>query len=523
MNLKLMLEKTAEQHAGKTAIVMGQRRVSYAELDEASNKVANALIKIGVRKGDRVAMLLTNTPEFATVYFGIIKAGGIAAPFDTRYKIHELALLFNNCKPKVMVAESQLLEPLVPALSRLSSIEHVIELSPNHEGQFLSYQQIMSTSTTQRVDVELAPDDIATISYTSGPTTRPRGAMFSHHSLLAEAIISGDGFQQTDKDVVMLFALPLYHNFGLAVILLTSVHRGSTIIMVPGTGISISSLMEAIERERGTILLGVPYIYALAVKMAKHEGLKNDLSSLRLYGSGGAPLSVNTIRQFKQYYGYTIIDFWGLTEAVAQVTCQPIDGKGKIGASGKVLPGWEIRIVNDDGDELPPNQTGEIIVRGPIMNGYYKNPQATAETIKDDWLYTGDIGRIDEDGYLFITGRKKSMIILKGQNIYPFDIEKVLHTHPRIAAAKVIGIPDKLRGEVVRAIIIFKEGKASTEQIIRRFCQQRMADYKLPKQIVFTDALLKTAATKIRKKNLKAYLSKISPLPRSPYRGRSKS
>ena len=489
MNLRLMLEQTVNKYAGKTAMVIGERRVSYAELDEASNKVANALIKMGVKKGDRVAILSPNSPEFVTTYFGVIKAGGIAVPLDIRYKVEELASLFDSCQPKVVVAESDLLEPLVSALSRFDSVEHVIDLGSRYEGRFLSYQEIMATSSAQKVEVALEPDDIATISYTGGPANRPRGAALSHRNLIMEAIISAAGFQQTDKDIVMLYALPMYHMFGLASVLLTAVNKGSTVVMVPGTGISIGSFMEAIEREKGTIYMGVPYIYALAVNIAEREGIKNDLSSLRLFGSGGAPLSIDVFQQFKQHYGATIADIWGLTEAVSHVTCPPLDGTGKLGASGKALPGWEIEAVDDNGNELPTNQPGEIIVRGPIMEGYYNNPQATAEAIKDGWLHTGDIGRIDEDGYLFLSGRKKNIIILKGQNIYPSDIEEVLCTHPKVAGAIVVGIPDRLRGEIVGAAIRLKEGEVATEQEIRQFCQERMADYKLPRKIIFADSL----------------------------------
>ena len=489
MNLRLMLEQTVNKYAGKTAMVMGERRVSYAELDEASNKVANALIKMGIRKGDRVVILSPNSPEFVTTYFGVIKAGGIAVPLDIRYKVEELASLFDSCQPKVVVAESDLLEPLVSALSRFDSVEHIIDLGSGYEGQFLGYQEIMATSSARKVEVALEPDDIATISYTGGPANRPRGAALSHRNLIMEAIISAAGFQQTDKDIVMLYALPMYHMFGLASVLLTAVNKGSTVVMVPGTGISIGSFMEAIEREKGTIYMGVPYIYALAVNIAEREGIKNDLSSLRLFGSGGAPLSIDVFQQFKQHYGATIADVWGLTEAVSHVTCPPLDGTGKLGASGKALPGWEIKAVDDNGNELPTNQPGEIIVRGPIMEGYYNNPQATNETIKEGWLHTGDIGRIDEDGYLFLSGRKKNIIILKGQNIYPSDIEEVLCTHPKVAGAIVVGIPDRLRGEIVSATIRLKEGEVATEQEIKQFCQERMADYKLPRRIIFTNSL----------------------------------
>ena len=523
MNLKLVLEETVTRYAEKTAIACGERRVSYAELDEASSKVANALLKIGVGKGDRVVTLLSNSPEFVTVYFGIIKVGGIAVPLDVRYKIEELASLFGNCQPRVLVAESDLLEPIVPALSRFDSIEHIIELGSRYEGQFLSYGEIMATSSPQRVEVALEPDDIAIVSYTGGPTNHPQGVTLSHHSLVTEAIISVDGFQQTDKDIIMLFALPMYHMFALGSILVPSVYKGSTVVIVPGTGRSITSFLEAIEREKGTIYMGVPYIYALAINVAEREGIEYDLSSIRLWCSGGATLTTEIIREFKHYYDADILDIWGLTEAVSHVTCHPLDGTGKLGSSGKALPGWEIKAVDDNGNELPPNQSGEIIVRGPIMQGYYNNPQATAEAIKNGWLYTGDLGSIDEDGYLFLSGMKKDMIILKGQNIYPSDIEEVLCSYYKVAKAVVVGIPDKLRGEIVGAIIKLKTKFTATEQEIKSFCQTRLADYKLPKKIIFTKSLLKNAKARIGKKKLEDYLPHLSSLFPSPSQGEGES
>ncbi len=492
MNLKLMLEETVRQYGGKTAVALGECRLSYTELDEASNKLANALIKMGLKKGDRVAMLLPNSPDFVTIYFGIVKSGGIAVPLDTRYKVDELASLCDDCRPKVLVTESAFLEPLVPVLPRFNYIEHVIELGARYEGQFPNYREIMATSSAHPAEVELEPEDIAHIAYTSGPTLHPRGVVMSHRNVVAEAAISGDGFQQTDKDITLLFALPMHHVFGLVIILLTSIYKGSAVVMLPG--LSIPELMGTIERERATIFMGVPFVYVLAVNRAEEEGVRYDLSSLRLCGSAGAPLSTDIIQRFKKCYGLELIDFWGLTESAAHVTLQPIDGSGKLGSVGRVLPGWELKIVDDSGKELPPNQPGEVIVRGPIMNEYYNNPQATAEVIKDGWLYTGDIGKVDGDGNLFITGRKKELIIVKGQNIYPGDIEGVLCAQPKVAAAKVVGVPDELRGEVVKAIVRLKEGEVATGEELRRFCREHMADYKLPKQIILVDSLPGTDA-----------------------------
>jgi long-chain acyl-CoA synthetase len=507
MSLKLMLEEVAGRYKEKPAIVSGERRLSYADLDEASNKVANALIKIGVNKGDHVAILLANSPEFVIIYFGIVKTGAVAIPLDTNYKVDELTSLFNDCQPKVLVSESPTLEPLVPLLSRFKSMKHVIDLNSTYEGQFLSYREIMSAGPAPRIKLEPEPEDIAHIAYTSGPSFQPRGIMLSHQHLTTEAAISAEGFQQTDRDIMMLFALPMHHMFGLVAVLLASICKGSTVVIVPGTGLSIGSFVAAIEREKGTMFLGVPYIFALAVDMAEKQGIQNDLSSLRLCVSAGAPLPLDVIRRFKQHYGLNLVDVWGLSETVCHITCPPINGTGKPGSVGKALPGWVVKVIDDNGRELPPNQPGEIIVRGLLMNGYYHNPGATAEIMKDGWLYTGDIGKLNQAGYLFITGRKKDTIIVKGQNIYPSDIESVLLTHPKVAEAAVIGIPDDMRGEVVGAVIALKAGEVATEEEIKRFCLEHIVNYKVPKQVIFLDSLPRTATGVIDKDSIYERLS----------------
>jgi len=488
MNLKLMLDEAVKRYGKKTAVAMGDNRLSYVQLDEASNKMANALIGMGVGRGDRVAMLLSNRPEFVTTYLGVVKIGGIAVPLDTKYKLAELASLFDDCQPKVLVAESQLLKHIAGSVPDFKSITRIIEVGAEGEGQFISYEQIMATGSAEPVAVEVDPDDIAHIAYTSGPSFNPRGVVMSHQALVSEAAISGDGFQQTDKDIVVLFALPMHHAFGLVVVLMTAIAKGSTVVILPG--LSISNLMEVIEKEKATIFMAVPFVHTLIVNAIEAEGVKHDLGSIRLWGTAGAAMPADISRKIGQHLGFTAVDFWGMTESAAHVTCQSPEGGGKPGSVGKALPGWELKIVDDYGRELPLNQPGEIIVRGPIMKGYYNNPKATARVIKDGWLYTGDIGRVDEEGSLFLSaGRKKDVIIAKGQNIYPGDIEKVLAGHPKVDEVGVVGIRDEVRGETPRAIIRLKPGEAATEQEIKKFCLKRLANYKVPREIVFTDSL----------------------------------
>jgi len=412
--------------------------------------------------------------------------------------------LFNDCRPKVLVIENPPLESLLPALPRFDSIEHIITFDPAYKGRFTDYQEILARYPSTGVDVPVDPEDIAIISYTGGPTQNPHGVALSHYSVSTEAINSAEVFQQTDKDVLMQFALPMYHQFGLTAVLLASIYKGSTVVAVPGTGRSIDSFMETVEREKGTIYMGVPYIYSLMINVAMREGIRHDLSSLRLCVSGGAPLEPVVIHMFQEHYGRKIIDIWGQTETVSQATISLIDGTGKIGSSGKPMPCWEIKIFDDNDNELPPGHEGEIVARGPVMTGFYNKPEATAEVIRNGWLHTGDIGWIDEDGSLFITARKRRMIILKGQNIFPGDIEEVLAAHPKIAEVRVIGVIDIVRGETVKALVRLKSGETATEQEIRQYCQGRMADYKLPREVEFVDTIPGVIPNWIRPKTLKA-------------------
>ncbi len=489
MNLSSILDSAAKRFPGKTAIICEGRRITFGELEDEANRVAGGLLKLGIKKGDRVAMIQASNPQFVTTFFGIMKAGGIAVPLDSRYVADELASLFDDCRPAALVIEDPPLESLLSALPRFNSIKHVITFGKSAAGNLVQFKELIADSPPLPPDTPIDPDDIAIISYTGGPTLRPHGVVLSHRSVHTEAINSAEVFRQTEDDVLLQFALPMYHQFGLTAVLLASVHKGNAILMVPGTGRSIASFMQAVEQERGTIYMGVPYIYSLMINVARREGVQHDLSSLRLCISGGAPLEPVVIDMFRKYYGLKIIDIWGQTESVCQITVSPIDGTGPIGSSGRPMPCWEIKIFDEYDNELPPDQEGEIVVRGPVMTGFYNKPAATAYALRNGWLHTGDIGRIDRDGFLFITARRRKMLILKGQNIFPEDIEAVLVSHPAIAAAKVIGIPDIVRGETVKALVRLEPGKNTNEVEIRQYCQGRMADYKLLREIEFVEAV----------------------------------
>jgi long-chain acyl-CoA synthetase len=494
MDLSSMLENAAGRFPGRTAIVFEGSRVNFGELEEEASRVAGGLVRLGLKKGDRVAMIQSSHPRFVTTFFGIMKAGGIAVPLDSRYIADELASLFDDCRPAALFIDEQPLASLLPAMSRFESLKHIVTCGGPTGGHFVPYEKLTAGSSP-RPAAPIDPGDIAVISYTGGPTLRPHGVALSHRSIATEAVNSAEVFRQTENDVLLQFALPMYHQFGLTAVLLASVHKGSTIVMVSGTGRSIDSFMQAVQREKGTIYFAVPYVYSLMINVARREGIRYDLSSLRLCISGGAPLEPVIIDTFRKYYGKKILDIYGQTESVSQITVSPIDGSGPTGSSGRPMPCWEIKIFDEDDHELPPDHEGEIVARGPMMTGYYNKPAATARALRNGWLHTGDVGRIDRDGFLFITARRRKVLILKGQNIFPEDIEAVLISHSAIAGARILGVPDIVRGETVKALIRLKPGARVTEAEIRQYCQGRMADYKLPRDIEFVEVLPEAVPT----------------------------
>lgn len=501
MNLRLMLAETVQRFGSRTAIIRDNREMTYTELDIASNKIMNSLIDMGMKKGDRVTLLMSNSPEFITCYFGIIKLGAICVPLDVRYTATELVSLYDNSTPRILIAESQYLKPLIPALPMFKSIEKVIEVGAEPSGKFTTYADMMENGRIEPSLTEIRPQDTAHIAYTSGSTGRPKGVMLSHGALVSEAKMGTDGFQQAENDVLVLFALPLHHAFALEVLCISTVSQGSKIVIVPG--ISPGPVLDAFEKHKCTIFMGVPYTFSLLTGLAEREGIKKDVSSVRLYLSGGSILPNDLAIRFTRQFGKEIHQIYGMTESAAHSTMQPIKGPNKLGSAGRALGSWQIRIVDDNGKNVPVNEPGEVIMKGPIMTGYYGNPEATAQTIRDAWLYSGDIGKLDEDGNLFILSRKKDMMKVQGQNVFPIDIEDVIVTNPKVAEVAVVGVADEIRGEKVRAVIVPKAGQTVTEREIKEFCRQKLANFKIPKEVIILQALPRTATGKIRKEALK--------------------
>jgi long-chain acyl-CoA synthetase len=503
MNLIQMLTESSRKFGGKTAITHGEHRLSYTALDSASSRLAYSLQDSGIQKGDRVAMLMNNSIEFAVVYFGIVKLGAIAVLLDPKYKTDELFSLLSDCQPKAIIGETSGLNSLLPIRSKLDYVENFIDTGTSSDSHYKKLAEFLTSNGNELKPVLINDEDTAHIAYTSGPSFFPMGVITPHGNLVKEIRISAESFNQSANDIVVQFALPLHHVIGLAVIMLTSLYCGSEVVLL--NGVAIDSLTSTIERHKVSMFIGVPFIHAMLLRKIREEGIKHNLSTLRLAGSAGDILPPAIVEQYREILNIKLINFYGLTETMGHVTCEPLGGPSIPHSAGPALPGWEIKITDETGCALPPGQQGEIIIRGPFMPGYYGNKRATAQAIRDGWLHTGDRGVLDRAGNLHILGLQKDMLICKGQNIFPSDIEQTLSRHPAVAQVSAVGVPDTMRGEVVGVAIVLHKYMHTGESALQKFCLERMANYKAPKYFAFMDSLPVAADGKVDKKAIREY------------------
>jgi long-chain acyl-CoA synthetase len=330
----------------------------------------------------------------------------------------------------------------------------------------------------------------------------------AHGNLVKEIQLSINSFQQTDNDVVLQFALPMHHVIGLVVVMLGALYSGSRLVILDG--VSMESLTSTIEHQHITMFMGVPFIHAMLLRKIEDEGIKHDLSSLRVSGSAGDVLPFSIIEGYRKLLGRKLVNFYGLTETLGHVTCEPLTGESTPGSVGPALPGWRIRVVDPDGKAVSQGNQGEVIISGPMMKGYYRKPRVNKEVIKRGWLHTGDLGIFDDENNLHMLGLQKDMLICKGQNIFPSDIEHVLSQHPAVQNVAVVGVPDEMRGEVVGAALVFKPSAHAAEASLTKYCLDRLANYKAPKYFLFLSQLPVDSHGKVDKNKLRAeFIHKI--------------
>lgn len=522
------LRNTAQKYPDRVALHFMGFEMTFKQLYEAVLKLANYLRELGIEKGDRVAIMLPNTPQAVISFYGVLFAGGVVVETNPMYTERELAYQLKDSGAKAIIA----LEILYPRIKRVegeTDLEHIIitaikdylpfpknliypiiqkrqygfSVKVEHKGNQHLFTEIMKRSIPDELDVTFDVNhDMACLQYTGGTTGFPKGVMLTHKNLIANAKMCDVWLMRRNNgNDVVLGALPFFHVYGLTTVMILSVMNGAKMVLIPKP--EPETLLKAIESQQVTLFPGAPTMY---IGLLNHPDLeKYDLSSIEYCISGSAPLPKEVQDKFEKATGGIIVEGYGLTESSPVTHANPLDReKRRIGSIGLPWPDTDAAVVSLENDEkLPPGEIGEIIVKGPqVMMGYWNRPEETEMTLKNGWLYTGDIGYMDEDGYFYIVDRKKDMIIASGFNIYPREIEEVLYEHSAIKEVAVAGVPDPYRGETVKAYIVLKEGAKVTEEELDRFCRERLAAYKVPRIYEFRDELPKTTVGKILRRQL---------------------
>jgi long-chain acyl-CoA synthetase len=488
MNLANNLIDTVARHGSRTAIKLDDVELTYATLDEASARVAGLLRAKGVQAGDRVGIMLPNIPYFALVYYGVLRLAGVVVPMNVLLKSREVRFYLENSGAKAVFAWHEFADAAERGAAEAGA--ECVLVKPGEFEQMLASAEPLSKVTDR------APDDTAVVLYTSGTTGTPKGAELTHGSLGRNCEIGQNLFSLNEEDVVF-GGLPLFHAFGQTCALNTVVRAGACLTLLPR--FDAAKALELIERDGVSVFEGVPTMYTALLHQPSD---KVAATRLRICVSGGAALPVEVLRGFEERFNCKLLEGYGLSETSPVASFNHPDRERKPGSIGTPVEGVEMKIVDDNGNDVPQGEVGEIVIRGHnIMKGYWNRPEATAEAMDaDGWFHTGDVGKVDEDGYFFIVDRKKDLIIRGGYNVYPREIEEVLYEHPAVREAAVIGIPHDKLGEEVAAAVALKEGEDLSAEDLQAYVKAQVAAYKYPRSIWFVDELPKTATGKILKR-----------------------
>jgi len=500
-NVVEMLEDTVSKYSDKIGFICGDWRLTYKEFDALVNRMAAGLEDHGVRKGDHVAVLLGIQVEFPLVFFALMKLGAVVVPLNTRFKGEELAYEINDSESMMLIVDEEYWSYIEHVRDRLKTVEKIFFNGANPPETTYPFSLLREHEQSVFTRAKLSESDHATIMYTSGTTGKPKGAVLHQRGFVLMAMLYAD-FVQFESEDKMICCVPLFHVTGLAMVMLASIFGGVACVYIKH--FKTRDFLEVMAREKITAYTGVGNIIWL---MINHPDFGTfDFSSFRIAMLGGSPMTEEMLSAMNaKLPGCNVSAGYGLTESFGSVCTTPYkDRFRKIKACGKPLPLVEVAVMDDQGNELPPNSVGEIVLRGAkIFKGYWKNPGATKETIVNGWLHTGDIGKIDDEGFVYILDRKKDMINRGGEKIYSLEVENLIFNYPNVLEVAVVGVPDKAMGEAVKAVIALKAGEEATEDEIRRFCTEHLADYKVPKYVEFVNALPRNPAGKVIKAELR--------------------
>jgi long-chain acyl-CoA synthetase len=511
-----LLELTCVKYDENIATIFFDQKLTYGEIRDKVRRMAAALKGMGVAKGDRVALMLPNCPQYIIAYFGALEAGAVVTNISPLHVEREIEYELTDSGAETLIyldlfhARVEAVKDSTPLKRRIitSITDYMAEAFPpaaeKGPGDYY-FLEVLEDAVPQPPSIEIDPDeDLAGLQYTGGTTGLPKAVMLTHRNLMANAMqcaIWAREFVEKGADV-FLCVIPFFHSYGQSVAMNTAIANAATMVLIPQ--FEINMMLQAIQTYKPNFFPGVPTLY---VAILSHpDAISFGVDKIRLCNSGSAPLPLEVIKQFAAISGGIFCEGYGLSEASPVTHSNPIFGMQKIGSVGIPFPDTEARIVDlDTGEQdMEPGQPGELIIRGPqVMKGYWNKPEETAETLRDGWLYTGDIATMDSDGYFFIVDRKKDMIIAGGFNIYPREVDEVLFEHPKVMEAVTVGVPDEYRGETVKVYVVLKPGEECTEEDIIAFCRERLAPYKAPRVVEFRTELPKTMVGKVLRRALR--------------------
>ncbi|MFJ1709135.1 long-chain fatty acid--CoA ligase [Kitasatospora sp. NPDC088346] len=490
-NIATLLTASASAHGNRIAVRDGDDALSYTRLDDLSARTAALLRADGVRPGDRVALCMPNALHFPVAYYGILRAGAIVVPMNPLLKAREMAFALRDSGARTILVSPVSAAEAAKAASIAGTDLLVVEPGP--------FDDRLDRTEPLHSVVTAGETDLAVILYTSGTTGTPKGAELTHRNLLSNTSTVARSLFRLTPDDVIFGGLPLFHAFGQTCGLNTAVAAGATLTLLGR--FDPAAVLEIIRRDAVTVLLGVPTMYSALLHTGLPDGF--DPTRLRLAVSGGASLPVEVLHGFEQRFGVDVLEGYGLSETSPVAAFNPPDRPRKPGSIGLPVRGVELRLVRADGTPAHPGEVGEIAIRGEnVMAGYHNQSYATAEAIRDGWFHTGDLARVDEDGYYFIVDRTKDVIIRGGYNVYPREVEEILYGHPAVAEAAVVGVADAMLGEEVAAVVVLKPGTRATVEEIQDHVRAQVAAYKYPRVVTFADALPKGPTGKILKREI---------------------
>jgi long-chain acyl-CoA synthetase len=492
----------ADQHYIKfgeriSVIFEGQDYTNF-QLLRFADQLARGLKGLGVQMGDRVMVMLMNSPEVLISYQGILRAGAIIVPVISFLGEREIMHILRNSESKILITNRHLMNKIEKGRATLETLKQILIVEDEEIPETIRFWDLVKKSSVEPVVPDIDEYDLAVILYTAGTTGEPKGVMLTHRNLYSN-VVNVSSVSDIRPDDVMLHVLPLSHSYGLTVMNTGYLFPHKNILM---RWFDTEEAFRLIEKYKVTGFSGSPAMFAMMLNSPLAD--KYDLSSLRRCGSGSAPLPLEILRGFQEKFGCPIREGYGLSEASPVVTRHRPDMPQKPGSIGTPIPGVEVRIVDEEGNDLPVGEIGELIVRGPnVSPGYYKMPEETGQTFRNGWLYTGDVARMDKDGYLFIVDRKKDLIIRGGLNIYPWDVEAVIYEHPAVLDVAVVGVPDPIMGEEVKAFVVLKPEHSVTGQELIAYCQESLGKFKCPRYIEFIDQIPRNAVGKVLRQELR--------------------